>query len=272
LNSPVKMPTPHVNELQGLWTRSLIAWPGGIRDTTTQVWWLQGHSAYIDLRQPAPMPGFAHASGLAALTTEDCLQLANQEGFAGHFTFDGAFFEWARDIDYQPKPLYSDAGSLHWSGDVLVETGRDIAYIEHWHRNPAVSAAPDAALALRCRNTGVNGRFLRVGAYFMFARDRSLTPAAQQHLADCVAGSADIKTARALVDCEISFGAVEPAGCRITASTLPYRRGDTLDQHLTESGLTTQDRAADGTVIRRHWDITGSEGDPAVLAAAALIH
>ena len=272
MSSSLKMLTPRVSELQGLWLRSLISWPDGTRDTTTQVRWLQGQSVYIDLRQPAHMPDFDHVSGLATLTTEDCLHLAKQEGFAGHFTFDGTFFEWARDIDFQPKPLYSDSGSLCWEDDVLVETGRDIAYIEHWHRDPTVKAAPAASLALRCRHTGVNGRFLRVGAYFMFARDRTLIPAAQQHLFDCVRGSADLKAARALVDCEISFGVVEPLGCRITASTLPYRIGDTLDQHFTVNELTARDRAADGAVIRRHWEITDSEGDPGVLAAAALAH
>jgi hypothetical protein len=272
VNTSLKMPSPNISDLHGLWTRSLIAWPDATRDTTTQVRWLQGHSAYCDLRQPVPMPSLSHVNGLAALTTDDCLHLANQEGFAGHFTFDGAFFEWARDIDYQPKPLYSDAGSLHWQDDILVETGRDIAYIEHWHRDPAETAAPAASVALSCRNTGVNGRFLRVGAYFMFARDRAQTPAALQHLTDCVAGSADIKAAQDLVDCEISFGVVGPAGYRITASTLPFRIGDTLDQHFTENGLIVQDRAADGAFIRRHWDVTHCEGDLSVLATSTLVH
>jgi hypothetical protein len=264
------MPTPRIRELQGLWSRSLIAWPDGTSDTTTQVRWLQGHSAYIDLRQPVPMPNFSHVNGLTTLTTDDCLQLANQEGFAGHFRFEGAFFEWARDIDYQPQPRYSDSGSLHWEDDTLVETGRDIAYIEHWHRDPAMSALPAASLALRCQHTGVSGRFLRVGGYFMFARDRALTPTAEQHLTDCVAGSADVRTARALVDCEISFGAIEPAGCLVTASTLPYRVGDMLNQRFTGSIMTTQDRATDGAVTRRHWEIADSEGDAAVLAAPAM--
>jgi hypothetical protein len=53
---------------------------------------------------------------------------------------------------------------------------------------------------------------------------------------------------------------------------LPYRIGDTLDQHFTVNELTARDRAADGAVIRRHWEITDSEGDPGVLAAAALAH
>jgi hypothetical protein len=43
--------------LTGLWRRSLIIWPDGRRDETTDVAWLQGERASIDLRQPAGLPG-----------------------------------------------------------------------------------------------------------------------------------------------------------------------------------------------------------------------
>jgi hypothetical protein len=261
---------PRVDELQGLWTRSLIQWPDGARDTTTQVRWLQGTSAYIDLRQPAPQPAIA-AAGLNQLAAEDCLLLAAQEGFAGRFAFDGAFFEWGREIDYQPQPLYSDAGSLWWDGDVLIEKGRDIDYIEHWHRDPARPAAPALALSLRCEATGVNARYLRVGALFMFARDRAVTPPAQHHLTQCVAGAADVRAARALIDCEISFGHIAPAGDRITASTLPWRAGDRLGPMLDRESLTTRDRAPDGRPILRRWEPLAIEGDLSLLAAAVRV-
>jgi hypothetical protein len=55
---------PELTALRGLWTRSLIAWPDGRRDTTTSVRWLQGPEIYIDLRQPANRPDF---SGVGAL-------------------------------------------------------------------------------------------------------------------------------------------------------------------------------------------------------------
>src|SRR5262245_65035312 len=92
-----------VTELQGLWRRSLISWPGRNSDTTTTVRWLQGPRAYVDLRQPAPRPDFSHARALDDLTLEDCLWLAHQEGFAGHLGFDGTWFEWHREIDFQPR-------------------------------------------------------------------------------------------------------------------------------------------------------------------------
>lgn len=252
---------PCVSDLQGLWTRSLIRWPDGASDTTTSVRWLQGVSAYIDLRQPVPMPSFSHAAGLNDLTMEDCLVLAMQEGFAGHFSYDGSFFEWARTIDYQPRALYSDAGALWWDGDVLVEKGRDIEYIEHWHRDATLSARHVAALTLRCAETGVSGGFLRVGNHFMFARDRTVTPTERKHLSDCVAAAAEVMAARALVDCEISFGMVTAAGYRISASTLPYRVGDALDEVFAPHSLTIDDRAPDGRMVRRRWEITGTEGE-----------
>jgi hypothetical protein len=251
---------PNVAELRGLWRRSLIAWPDGTRDTTASVRWLQGLSAYIDLRQPTFAPDFSHARGLADLSLDDCAWLATQEGFSGQFSFDGAYFEWARTIDFQPKPLYSDTGSLWWEGNVLVEKGRDIAYIEHWHREEEAATYPIGAVTLRERHTNTPAAFLRVGSNFMFARDRAVIPPAQQTLSECVAAAPSLRDAQALVDCEISFGAVGPQGFWITASTLPYRIGEVLDQRLGDGALTTSDRDFNGDVITRQWEITGSEG------------
>lgn len=251
---------PGVAELRGLWRRSLIAWPDGMRDTTTNVHWLQGLSAYIDLRQPALAPDFSHARALADLSLEDCAWLATQEGFSGQFGFDGAYFEWARTIDFQPKPLYSDAGSLWWEGNVLIEKGRDISYIEHWHRDEEAATYPVAAVTLRERHKNTPGAFLRVGRNFMLARDRAVIPPAQQTLSECVAAAPTLRHAQALVDCEISFGVVGLEEFRITASTLPYRIGDILNQQLGDGTLTTNDRDHNGNAITRQWEITGIEG------------
>jgi hypothetical protein len=126
-------------------------------------------------------------------------------------------------------------------------------------------------LSLRCEATGVNARYLRVGALFMFARDRAVTPPAQRHLTQCVAGAADVRAARALVDCEISFGQIEPGGERITASTLPYRAGDRLGPMLERERLTTRDRAPDGRPVPRRWELCGVEGDRSLLAAPVRV-
>src|SRR5450631_1431310 len=140
---------PQIQDLIGLWQRSLVAWPDGRRDTTTCVRWLQGREMFVDLRQPTPLPGFPHALSINDLSMRDCACLATQQGFAGRLRFDGRHFEWARQIDFQPKSPIADAGSLEWQADVLVERGRDVDYIEHWHRDGAAATVPQGAVELR---------------------------------------------------------------------------------------------------------------------------
>ncbi len=220
-----------VADLQGLWRRSLISWPGRASDTTTSVHWLQAPTgAYIDLRQPTPLPDFSHARALDDLTFEDCTWLARQEGFAGQLTFDGAHFEWIRQIDFQPCSASADAGSLKWEGDVLIETGRDCDYIEHWHRDPAIPTTPADSLDRQHPTQKTPATLLRVGPNFMFARERATRLAkGYRTLAEYVAAATDLAAARALIDCEISFGEIDASGLRITASTLPYRVGALME-------------------------------------------
>src|ERR1700678_2492369 len=103
-----------VSELKGVWRRSMIAWPNGTRDTTTRVCWMQGVRAFVDLRQPRLTADFSQTRGLDDLSMEHCGWLAGQRGFAGRLSFDGAYFEWVRSIDFQPTRLTADAGSLEW--------------------------------------------------------------------------------------------------------------------------------------------------------------
>jgi hypothetical protein len=259
-----------VSELRGLWRRSLIAWPDGARDATTSVRWLQGLRACIDLRQPADAADFSRVRARGDLSIDQCAWLATQQGFAGHCTLDGSYFEWTRTIDFQPRAPWADAGSLCWEGGVLVETGRDIAYVEHWQRDAAAPTLPVGAVTLRATDENTAAALLRVGPLFMFARDRAVVPAAHRTLGECVAAAPTLRHAQELVDCEISFGDARSAGFRITASSLPYRLGDALDPHLARERLTTTDRAADGTALVRHWDITGSEGELDALQHADL--
>jgi hypothetical protein len=257
----IPVATPKVEDLRGLWRRSLITWPNGMRDETTQVRWLQGPCVYIDLRQPASLPVLSGRRGLSEISMEDCAALARQEGFAGRFGFDGRFFEWARHIDFQPKPLYADVGSLWWEGNVLVERGRDIDYIEHWHRDDASATTGAVAVTLRGTGCDTKAALLRVGSVFMFARERAITPPAHKTLSECIAEASSVQDARALIDCEISFGEIDAAGFRITASSLPYRVGDFLEPRDSASHMTTRDRDASGAVITRHWNIIEAEGD-----------
>ncbi len=235
------------SELRGLWRRSLLRLADGSRDTATAVRWLQGVGAFVDLRQPPGLPGCTGARSLDDLSFEDCLALAAQQGFAGRLQAAADSYEWIRTIDYQPATLHADAGTLAFEGGILVERGRDIDYLEHWQREPSDPIAPFGACALRARHTGVSAVLLRVGPHFMWARGRAAALAPGRSLRDCVAGADGIAAARAMIDCEISYGRVDAGGFEIAASTLPHRTGARLEP-----------AGAD-------WELLDSEGDLSAL-------
>jgi hypothetical protein len=199
------MDVTHEN-LPGLWTRSLILWPDGRRDTTTAVAWLQGTSLYIDLRQPAGRPDFSAVTKLRDLTAGQIAWLATQEGFAGVLEREDEYFVWRREIDFQPQALYSDAGTLRLEADYMVEEGRDIAYVEHWHLNPRYGANPRWGIRLRDPKSARTGMILRVGPLFMMAISREQTLPPHLHLTECVSLVPTISAAQDLVDCELSLG------------------------------------------------------------------
>jgi hypothetical protein len=251
---------PTVETLGGLWSRSLIEWPDGRRDTTTWVNWLQGPSFYIDLRQPEGRPSFESVGKLRDIEPAHFHWLASQEGFAGELHHDGGYFEWRREIDFQPKAIYSDQGRLFMADGMMVEEGKDIPYIEHWHREP-IEPAPVSALRLVDPEDGTRGAFMRVGSLFMYARARKVGVPEGRHLTECVAGAADIAAAQDLLDCEISQGAVTSVGWIVQRSSLPFREGKRIDPLLTRDGqLVLQDQAADGAPILRHWSIVDAQG------------
>jgi len=255
----------NITDLTGLWTRSLQAWPDGRRDTTTNVGWLQGITAYADLRQPPGIAGhFDHVRCIHDLTTADCQKLATQQAFAGVFTAGAESFEWVRLIDFQPRRKTRDIGLLYWQGDILVEEGVQGDYIEHWHRDPALPVLPCAALTLKGKDDECWGSLLRVGNMFMYSRDRQGT-AEGDSLADSIAGAADIRAAQALIDFEISVGFISDGAWRITRSTLPFRVNTLFTQNTPGSaGFSVADLDPRGAAITRRWEIAASEGDTSI--------
>lgn len=245
-------------DLPGLWTRSLIAWPDGRRDTATEVAWLQGSTLYIDLRQPVGRPDFSAVKGLRDLTQPQIAWLATQEGFAGVLEREGPWFVWRREIDFQPQALYSDAGSLRFEADYMVEEGRDVAYIEHWRRDATRPAAPRWGARLRDPVDGRSGMILAVGTLFMIAVSRRGTLPPQLHLSECVALAGNLQMAQDLVDCELSLGRVTQAGWRIDRSSLPWREG----RLVTLAGRDDQLEVALDDGAARLWTITDVEGAP----------
>ncbi len=252
-----------MDDLTGLWTRSLIAWPDGRRDQTTRAHWLQAQSRFADLRQPET-PGHTVVAGcLEALSMADCLALATQQAFAGVFIRRDHGFEWVRQIDLQPGRA-PDIGRLSWHGDVLVEEGLGSDYTEHWHRAEA-ARLPCAALSLEDREDGRRGSLIRVGNHFMYARDR-LGLATGADLAAAVAGAASLAAARALLDVEISFGHVSGDHWRITRSSLPFRQDLDLPRRGQGSaGLLIAEHDAGGGTTTRAWTIVAAEGEAACL-------
>jgi hypothetical protein len=129
--------TPDIADCAGLWRRTLLVDADGSRDTTTDVRWLQGITAYVDSR-----------------------------GFAGSLGQRGDVFEWARSIEVQPADL-PDAGRMSWDGDILVEVGVHADYVEHWVRDQA-PASPCWALTLSA-GAADEALLLRVGRFFGWA-------------------------------------------------------------------------------------------------------
>lgn len=261
LAAPQSLSEPSLETMPGLWRRSLLAWPDGRRDTTSFVNWLQGPGLYLDLRQPEGRPDFTGQNSLSALTPETMMWLATQEGFAGELVEEDGWFEWRRDIDFQPKAIYSDIGRLWIEGDVMVEEGKDIPYIEHWHREP-IGSMPLWAARLEDRETGQKGAIARMGSLFMIARERYCAVPEGLTLAECVAGAPDMARAQEFLDCEISQGAVTSRGWFVQRSSLPFREGKSLALARMGDLFEMQDQDRAGKPFTRRWEITDLRGEP----------
>jgi hypothetical protein len=261
-------PVPTLDSLRGLWTRSLITWPDGRRDTDTEVRWLQGPSLYIDLRQPARRPDFSGVRGFEDLEQSQLEWLVHQEGFAGRLRFDGDFFEWGREIDLQPMAVYSDAGRLWLEPERMVEEGRDVAYIEHWHcQDGASGARPDGpcfAARLRRHTDGRTGFLVRVDGYFMFARERPQRLPSAISLAECLNLAITREQRDAWLDCEISFGLAAGSDFEIQHSSLPWREHTHGELIFCNDSLTVGESGGAG---RSEWRVIEAEGDAALLRA-----
>lgn len=257
---------PDAGSVLGLWQRLQLSRPGQPVDTLARVDWLQGPVHYVDLRQPAPSPAIK-ARCLAALTHEEALLLAAQEGFAGRLALAGDAAEWLRAIDFRPSGL-GDTGRLEARGDLLVERGIAADYVEHWQREPA----PRDAVSGSARFTLADGRgaiLVRHGNRFGYARARAVP--LDGPLPDLVA-SAKVEQARALVDCEVSLGTITPRGWRIERSSLPWRVGALLlkpGASLAGARLTVRDVDAAGApcprplaLVELHGSLLPAEEEP----------
>jgi hypothetical protein len=256
------MNAPSISDITGLWRRSLIQWPDGRADSTTSVRWMQSLRQFIDLRQPAARPSFDDVGCLRELHRTHIEWLALQEGFAGEICFDGIYFEWQRHIDLQPMTGYPDVGRLWFEDDMMIEEGRDIPYIEHWHHEIR-SPEPCVGISLQEVETGRAGIMVRAGDAFMYARARPLELPPRMNLLQHVKTVQVLQEAQDLIDCEISFGRIENERWRIEHSSLPFKEQQVLNPvtpGLVDAELRSADLAPDGAVIERRWQITRIQG------------
>ncbi len=249
-----------IKDTLGLWERSLIVWPDGRQDTTTFVAWLQGPSLFGDLRQPANPPSFDGVSCLDDLQFHHLDWLTRQEGFAGRFVRAGEAFEWRRMIDFQCPSDAADAGFLTFSDGVLVERGRDIPYIEHWHQT-APRVSPHFAARMQDQN-GLEGFLVRIGDIFIYVRGRAVSLPHGGSLAELVK-SCSPQEGRSLIDCEISLGRVRDASWLIGRSSLPFRVKADLAPvfSIDRETITIDDITAAGAPSTRQWKIVDLDVD-----------
>ena len=150
-----------LNDLHGLWRRTLIAWPDGRADTATEVYWLQGPRHFADLRIPPGRPELGSATCLRDLGWPMLRFIAWQEEFIRHLETSGGVAHWHRAFDYQPETGVADKGLLALDAGLLVE---------HWRREP--ETAEDVTSAWLAADPLV-GCFIAAGNAFIYARGRA---------------------------------------------------------------------------------------------------
>jgi hypothetical protein len=250
-----------LSDLPGLWRRTMIAWPDGRSDITTDVYWLQGSSHYADLRIPRGRPALGRTTCLMDLDWSMLRFMARQEGFIGHLEVCDGVAHWHRAFDYQPQTGFADKGRLGFENDILVEHGLETAYVEHWQREPQTTQEV-AMLWLAADGSHAVGCLIVASGVFMYARGRAAPLPPHTTLSRLLDDAASLDEAQVLFDCEISFGRRDGIGWTIERSSLPFREGQTLWPHVTGDALrlSVNDLTPQGAATKRSWRITGWEG------------
>lgn len=226
--------------LIGVWQRRSIE-EDGVRDTTTQVIWIQTSHCFGDIRIPADRlavgsdnrSNLDDAERLAKLCDRAAISLSQQEGFAGVTQFDTGRCEWHRALDYYPPTDQLDGGTLHWKngveGDILVETGLDNTYVEEWQQ---IANGPTAAMTVS-RGTAWEKWLVVCGDYFIYVCDRRPTLPQNKLLTELletdITGKISPQSKQHL-NCEISLGRCISGQTpwEIQQSTLPWKEGRCL--------------------------------------------
>lgn len=269
--------------LVGLWRRDRIEFSDGRVDATTQVFWGQTCSLYIDIRIPVRAAALAPKPLLADYAKDEHLALAEQKGFAGHIRLAGNRCEWVRLIDYQPATGRPDVGEIRLDGDILYEQGDPgsvlgSAYSETFKRISRGSLVCAALQLIRTQGSTIRGLsnpgciLLMLDDWFLFAEPRAQPLPPASNLAQLVA-EAPHGLACSYLDCEYSFGHIRHASCpwQIELSTLPSRVRQRLLPAATAARHGEQELSIDLTGGALSWRIIESNLPPAELASLFLL-
>lgn len=247
-----------LRDVSGLWRRTLIAWPDGLADTETEVFWLQGPRCYADLRVPAGRPACPNVTCLRDLDWTILHFMARQEGFFGRLDVFSSIGQWHRSFDYQTDTGIADRGALAFEDGILVERGVVLPYVEHWSREAGTGDAMALSLATE---TGTPGCLVVAGDAFVYARGRQTSLPCGVTLDRLIDEAASLETAQDIFDCEISFGRRHAGNWRIERSSHCFREGATLSPALNSvTGiLVIDDLTPEGAGTKRAWRITEHE-------------
>lgn len=214
----------------GVWKRALLRTPQS-EDTTSTVFWLQTPRWHGDIRIPAARPACATRRSLQECSAAELAGLARQQGFAGITTVEGDVCRWLRRVDFQPPSGFDDIGRIEFeTPDRMLEYGVEQDYFEIWERLPGSTGEVFVDVTAEPGKDPEGLRptrlLLATGRYFIHVRPRRDELPRAGGLLELGTAEAWLRTA---LDFEISFGAREPGGWRITHSTLPWLEGSALE-------------------------------------------
>jgi hypothetical protein len=212
-----------VDDVRGLWRRTIYRRGNEEHDGSTEVFWLQGPRFFADIRQPKERASFPHVGCLRDLNANHLASLALQEAFAGRLEVNGDAAWWRRSIDLHPQGAFEDRARLLQTGNVLEEYGTEQHYYERWERgNPSTSCW---GLQLMSLADGRSGFLVRADAALMFGRGRKSALPLGRTLIEALNEVRTLEGKQDLLDFEVSLGRVTADGQEwlIERSTLPFK-------------------------------------------------
>jgi hypothetical protein len=215
-----------VDDVRGLWHRTIYRRGNDAPDVSTDVFWLQGPQFFADIRQPVELVSFAHVGCLRDLNTDHLAWLALQDAFAGRLELNGAEAWWRRAIDLQPEGPFADRARLKQTGDMIEEYGTEWPYYERWERQNRPTSRC-WGLRLESLADGRGGFLVRAADKLMFGRARATSLPVGRTLTQVLEKVPSLEGKQDLLDFEVSLGSIAANGREwlIERSTLPFKQG-----------------------------------------------